>query len=476
MYWPCASVVTVRTRSISAGLLASTVTPGITAPLVSLTTPAMPLAWANAVAGSTTAHIHANTTPLASLRIAPPGCRLPTGNRDTRTNKRAVGRVIDKESGSKIRRPHPKVKHLRRYTASIPRNAVATSKMVKWSVAILGVLMLASSAVHSRPARGLADQPVTFTRDIAPIVYSQCAPCHQPDGPAPFSLITYDDVRRRATQIADADGEPHTCRPGNRSTGAGDFAGERRLSDAQIQTIAQWVAARASRRRDGSDSTAAAAPECRLAARRSRSRRHASRVHAARRWRRCLPQLRRHRPRVPGRATSAGIEFRPGGRGVHHANIRVDPTPASRRLDEADPEPGYEGMILHSADYPDGHFLGWTPGQAPPLAPNDLAWRLDAGERSRRAAPSAADRQAGAHPAVDRAVLRRPAARRATPAIVRLGRQDLDIPAGARDYRVTDSVRPSGGRRDPRHSAARALPRAQRHGMGRRFPTARGVR
>ena len=51
-------------------------------------------------------------------------------------------------------------------------------------------------------------------------------------------------------------------------------------------------------------------------------------------------------------------------------------------------------MILHSADYPDGHFLGWTPGQATPLASNDLAWRLARRQRSRRAAAPAADRQA----------------------------------------------------------------------------------
>ena len=58
-----------------------------------------------------------------------------------------------------------------------------------------------------------------------------------------------------------------------------------------------------------------------------------------------------------------GVEFRPGSAAVHHANIRLDYTRASRQLDDADPGPGYEGIILHSADYPDGHFLGWTPGQ-----------------------------------------------------------------------------------------------------------------
>ena len=58
----------MRTRSISAGLLASTVTPGITAPLVSRTTPAMPLACANA--GRRHEHrrtTSANTTPRTIL-------------------------------------------------------------------------------------------------------------------------------------------------------------------------------------------------------------------------------------------------------------------------------------------------------------------------------------------------------------------------------------------------------------------------
>src|SRR5579862_7261115 len=41
LYWPVESVTTDRTRSIRAGLDASTVTPGNTAPEVSLTTPAM---------------------------------------------------------------------------------------------------------------------------------------------------------------------------------------------------------------------------------------------------------------------------------------------------------------------------------------------------------------------------------------------------------------------------------------------------
>src|SRR6266550_1167900 len=49
-YWPIPSLTAERTFSISAGLAASTVTPGRTAPDVSFTVPTM-LAWAYAVAG-----------------------------------------------------------------------------------------------------------------------------------------------------------------------------------------------------------------------------------------------------------------------------------------------------------------------------------------------------------------------------------------------------------------------------------------
>ena len=76
----------------------------------------------------------------------------------------------------------------------------------------------------------------------------------------------------------------------------------------------------------------------------------------------------------------AGIEFRPGKPGVvHHANVRLDQTPASRERDGADALPGYDGALSPTARYPDGYFLGWTPGQLPPLAAKGMAWRLAPG-------------------------------------------------------------------------------------------------
>ena len=43
----------------------------------------------------------------------------------------------------------------------------------------------------------------TFSHDIAPIVFEHCSSCHRPGEAGPFPLLTYDDVKKHATQIAD---------------------------------------------------------------------------------------------------------------------------------------------------------------------------------------------------------------------------------------------------------------------------------
>jgi hypothetical protein len=55
------SLTADRTRSMSEGLAASTVTPGNTAPDVSLTVPEMALVWADAAAGMNASSAAANT-------------------------------------------------------------------------------------------------------------------------------------------------------------------------------------------------------------------------------------------------------------------------------------------------------------------------------------------------------------------------------------------------------------------------------
>src|SRR5438046_1411435 len=59
-------------------------------------------------------------------------------------------------------------------------------------------------------AQGAADRPVTFSKDIAPILQRSCQRCHRPDSVAPMSLLTYQDARpfaremKRRTALRDA--------------------------------------------------------------------------------------------------------------------------------------------------------------------------------------------------------------------------------------------------------------------------------
>ena len=88
-----------------------------------------------------------------------------------------------------------------------------------------------------------ADRSVpTFASDIAPIVYGHCATCHRPGQAAPFSLLSYDDVKRRATLIVNATSRrympPWHATP---APGFPEFRDERRLADSDIAAIKAWV-------------------------------------------------------------------------------------------------------------------------------------------------------------------------------------------------------------------------------------------
>ena len=72
-------------------------------------------------------------------------------------------------------------------------------------VARLGVVAaLAGASVTTMGHASAAGTAPTFAADVAPIVYSNCATCHRPGQAAPFSLLSYDDVKRRATLIVNA--------------------------------------------------------------------------------------------------------------------------------------------------------------------------------------------------------------------------------------------------------------------------------
>ena len=80
----------------------------------------------------------------------------------------------------------------------------------------------------------------TFNKDIAPIVYANCAACHRPAGAAPFSLLTYADVSSRAENVAHQTLSRHMP-PWLPERGEFPIVGDRRLSPEQIDVIQRWV-------------------------------------------------------------------------------------------------------------------------------------------------------------------------------------------------------------------------------------------
>ena len=83
-------------------------------------------------------------------------------------------------------------------------------------------------------------QSVTFYKDVQSIVYNNCVVCHRPGEAAPFSLITYEDVSKRAKFIREVVSTRYMppWRADNHYT---DFANDRSLDEKEIATIVAWI-------------------------------------------------------------------------------------------------------------------------------------------------------------------------------------------------------------------------------------------
>ena len=101
---------------------------------------------------------------------------------------------------------------------------------------VLACLLMAGD---SGSAAGLP--PVTFSKDVAPIIFKNCASCHRPNQVAPMSFLSYKDVRPWAKSIREMVVE-RRMPPWFADPHYGDFANDRRLSQKEIDTISAWVA------------------------------------------------------------------------------------------------------------------------------------------------------------------------------------------------------------------------------------------
>src|SRR5258706_7533651 len=85
-----------------------------------------------------------------------------------------------------------------------------------------------------------AAENVTFNKHIAPLVFERCAGCHHPGEVAPFALLSFGDVKKRAKQIAQVTSD-RFMPPWKSVEGHGQFLGERRPSTQGISLISRYV-------------------------------------------------------------------------------------------------------------------------------------------------------------------------------------------------------------------------------------------
>ncbi len=82
--------------------------------------------------------------------------------------------------------------------------------------------------------------PVTFSKDVAPILQKNCQTCHRPGEAAPMSLLTYEQARPWAKAIRQAVVK-RTMPPWHADPQYGKFRNDRSLSQGEIDKLVAWV-------------------------------------------------------------------------------------------------------------------------------------------------------------------------------------------------------------------------------------------
>ena len=205
---------------------------------------------------------------------------------------------------------------------------------------------------------------VTFHEHVEPILQARCQTCHHEGGIGPFTLITYDEAFRQASQIA-KQASARTMPPWGQATTdectpRHKFRGDPTLTQAEIDTLATWLAEGA---KEG-DPAKAPAPK-------KFDEELLSGVTED--WKIPTPYLVKAGlsdefmcfvidPKLTETTYLDGVAFVPGNPQVsHHALAFVDPTGEAKKLADADGKyPCFGGPMAAGS-----LMTAWAPGVPP---------------------------------------------------------------------------------------------------------------
>jgi hypothetical protein len=261
----------------------------------------------------------------------------------------------------------------------------SSDKKFRSTVMILRFAMLIASLLSLAGSPEPAQDSLNFSEHIAPIVFNRCTTCHRPGEAAPFSLLSYEDVRKRGKLIASVT-KSRYMPPWLGHSDMGTFRDDRRLTDAEIRTIQEWVQANM--------------PE-------GDPRKLPKALTFTPGWQLGQPDLIVRMPEpfeIPADGPDVfrnfaiplnvsrnqwvrAIEFRSSAKSSHHALFFLDQTGEAVKADQADPRPGFGGMnFLGGQRLGRGGVFGgrsglggWAVGGTPSGLPEGLARPLPQG-------------------------------------------------------------------------------------------------
>jgi hypothetical protein len=215
---------------------------------------------------------------------------------------------------------------------------------------------------------------ITWSADVAPILFENCVSCHRQDGIAPFSLITYTEAKLKAGEIEESvdSGEMPPWPADENYT---HFAHELVLSDDERFKIAEWIA-------DGlqaGDTTLVEAPTFEYGT--SVLDTISSSFSIGTYTTQYNIDEYRHFVIPTGFVTDKyfnTMEIIPGNWNlVHHVDIYLDNTNYSDSLDQLDTLAGFNELT--GWPYLIDYIGGWSPGSGPLYFPENWGIKIAAG-------------------------------------------------------------------------------------------------
>ncbi len=113
--------------------------------------------------------------------------------------------------------------------------------MTRTCLSLACILVLFGAGAFAAP-NNTDTQNVTWSDDVAPLLFEKCVKCHRPGQTAPMSLMSYKETRPWARSIRKVTSD-RTMPPWFANPEHGEFVEDPTLTDKEIELLGKWVEA-----------------------------------------------------------------------------------------------------------------------------------------------------------------------------------------------------------------------------------------